>query len=239
MIKKIMLFLFLCGCAGVRNIDMSPFQYREISAGNYKIAAWERITDKKSPVHIYIEGDGRAFTASGRPTSDPTPRGKFVREMALCDENANVVYLARPCQFIMSDKCSVTDWTSGRFSTEIIESMTGAIKDIAKNMPIVLIGYSGGAMVSGLVINQHPELNIIRWVTVAGVLNHADWTNYFGDMPLDKSLDMRVLPNVPQVHYVGDSDNVVPMKLSAKWVGDDLIVVQGATHDNFDVCIYE
>lgn len=224
----------------MRNVDMSPFQYREISAGNYKIAAWERIIDKQTPVHIYIEGDGRAFSASGRPTSDPTPRGKIVREMALRDTNANVVYLARPCQFIMSDKCAVTDWTSGRFSPQIIESMTDAIKDVAKNMPIVLIGYSGGAMVSGLVITNHPELNMIRWVTVAGVLNHADWTNYFGDMPLYKSLDMYVLPNVPQVHYVGDKDTVVPMELSKKWVSNgNLIVVSGAQHDNFGEWAYK
>lgn len=239
-IEKILPVVLVAGCAGAHNIDMQPFQYREISAGDYVIAAWEHITDPTSPVHIYIEGDGHAFNASGRPTTDPSPRGTTLRKIALRDTNANVVYLARPCQFIMSDKCSVRDWTSGRFAANIIESMAIAVKDVAHNMPIVLIGYSGGAMVSGLVITQHPELNIKKWVTIAGVLNHTDWTEYFGDKPLDKSLDMDVLPHVPQMHYIAENDEIVPFELSKKWVGNNqLIIIPDTMHNDFDSWVFE
>ncbi|MBQ0013394.1 MAG: hypothetical protein KBS86_02405 [Proteobacteria bacterium] len=234
MIKQIWPGFVLVGCAGVDTINMDSLTYREISAGDYTIVSWGRLTNSTEPVYIYIEGDGHAFNASGRPTSDPTPRGTTMREIALRDHGSNVVYLARPCQFVLSDKCSVTDWTSGRFSSQIIESMSIAVKDIAQNRPIVLIGYSGGALVSGLIIHKHPELNVRKWVTIAGVLNHADWTEYFGDRPLSHSLNLGALPRVPQVHYVGENDKIVPLELSTKWIdGALLYIVPGASHDDF------
>lgn len=54
---------------------------------------------------IYIEGDGRAFDIDGQPTSDPTPRGTMLREIAFGDTHPNVVYLGRPCQFVTNSAC--------------------------------------------------------------------------------------------------------------------------------------
>ena len=89
-------------------------------------------------------------------------------------------------------------------------------------------------MVSGLLIQNYPDLNIKKWITIAGVLNHTDWTEYFNDTPLKKSLNLNKLPNVSQVHYIADGDKVVPNELSKKWIKDDnIITVHNAAHDSW------
>lgn len=212
----------------------SDFIYAPIDSGDYTIATFQRISDNVSPLHIYIEGDGNSFDVNGRPTSDPTPRGTLMRDLASRDPSPNVVYMGRPCQYIMSTKCNRVDWTTGRFSERIIDSVALAIKQISSGVPVVLIGYSGGAMVSGLVINKYPEIPVQQWVTIAGVLNHSEWTKYFNDAPLVGSLNMDVLPLVPTRHYIARGDRVVPNVLSRKWVGAaDLIEIDGATHTEF------
>lgn len=225
------MFFLLLGCTPTWHAP-SDFVYTPLESGKYTLATYARLSDSVAPIHIYIEGDGNSFDARGIPTSDPTPHGTLVRDMASRDLSPNVVYLARPCQYIMSSACSRTDWTDGRFSQDIIDSVSGAIETIAQKRPIVLIGYSGGAMISGIVINQNPRLNIVQWITIAGVLNHGDWTGYFGDMPLTKSVEMTRLPNVSQIHYIADGDRVVPNELSRKWAKGKLIItIQNAEHD--------
>ena len=230
------LFLLFCiaGCT-FYDLKSDSFTYQVISTKYFDIATWQKITDVDSPIHIYIEGDGNSFDAMGRPTSDPTPNNDFLQNLAVHDSWANVVYMARPCQFIMSKGCNVSDWTDGRFSYKIIESMSEAIRKIAKNKQIILIGYSGGAMVSGLVIKNNSDLNVVKWITVAGVLNHKMWTEYFGDSPLSQSLDLDELPNVPQLHYVAEYDEIVPLSLINEMTkGKNVIVVPGATHDSLN-----
>ena len=231
--KRLAIFLLLLGCAPTWYVP-GDFIYAPIGTDGYTIATFQRISDNTSPLHIYVEGDGNSFDASGHPTNDPTPHGTFVRDLAMRDPSPNVVYMARPCQYVMSSTCSRKDWTTGRFSSEIIDSMSNAIQQVAGNQPVVLIGYSGGAMITGLVIGQNPGLDVKQWITVAGVLNHADWTSYFEDMPLHDSVNMNELPRVPQRHYIARGDSVVPNILSRKWVGaGDLVTVDGASHGNF------
>ena len=135
----------------------------------------------------------------------------------------------------MDNNCNFHDWTDARFSADKIESIAATIKQIAGSRPVVLIGYSGGAMISGLVIQNHPEINVQKWITVAGVLNHHDWTEYMGDTPLVQSLDLDILPNVPQTHYVGTKDITVPIELSKKWIPANMIkIIDNATHNRFD-----
>lgn len=212
----------------------SQFDLQTIDAGKYQIAAWTHITDAAAPVHIYIEGDGAAFSRRGTPTSDPTPREWTVRNLAARDTSPNVAYIARPCQFISSPACGPREWTDGRFSADIITAMSDAIKIIAQNRPVILIGYSGGAMISGLVVARTPEINIKKWITIAGVLNHSEWTEYFGDTPLWRSLNMNELPRVHQLHYVAARDKTVPVSLSRKWTGgENLIILPGRGHNDF------
>ena len=112
--------------------------------------------------------------------------------------------------------------------------MATAVTQVAAARPVVLIGYSGGALASGLIIQKYPRINVEKWITIAGVLNHADWTEYFGDSPLKSSINMNTLPRIQQTHYVAENDQTVPNSLSFKWTGGaNTVVVPGATHDDF------
>lgn len=235
---KIMRFgfslLLLAGCAGTWT-PRPVFEYHIVSTNEYDIATYRHITDNKSPIHIYIEGDGHAFNAYGEPTSDPTPRGRMMRNLAMRDDAPNVVYMARPCQFIMSPACETTDWSDGRFSARIVDAMANAIKITAKEQPVILVGYSGGGLLSGIIINRHPEIRVKGWITIAGVPNHSAWTKHFGDTPLTKSLDLNKLPNVPATHYIGARDRVVPPTLARKFFPTSQIVeISNADHDDFE-----
>lgn len=234
MSRLALLFVFLLsGCVADWHAPDS-FIYQPIKTELFEIASWQKITDNNAPIHIYIEGDGRAFNAHGVPTDNPTPHDTFMRDLAASDSSANVVYIARPCQFIMSPSCTQSDWTDGRFSTRIIDSMAAAISDVAGKRPIILIGYSGGAMISGLIIQQNPDMDVRQWITIAGVLNHSEWTNYFGDSPLTKSVDLDELPNIAQTHYVGQYDKTVPIALTRRVAhNDDIVIVPNATHSDF------
>lgn len=235
---RFLLLIFIAllnGCAIHQWTPPLDFNESVIKTPKYDIFTYTRITNDTAPVHIYIEGDGNSFDAYGVPTSDPTPRGTFMRNLATQDTSPNVVYMARPCQYVMSTQCNKSDWTYGRFSPDVIESTAIAIRKIAKNRPTILIGYSGGAMISGLVIQNYPDINVQKWITVAGVLNHSDWTNHFGDSPLTHSENMTELPRVPQIHYIADKDTVVPNELSQKWTNNNnLIMIKNSTHHRFE-----
>lgn len=229
----ILVGLGFIGCAG--HYDwIDDFEYKPITTQQKQIATWQKITSIKSPIHFYIEGDGHAYFANGAPTPNPTPHDSFMRDLAMRDDAENVVYVARPCQFIMDEKCDFHDWTDAKFSEQNVDSVANTIRKIANGRHVILIGYSGGAMMTGLVIKNNPDIKVKKWITIAGVLNHHDWTTYFNDAHLDKSLDLDALPNVPQIHYVGAHDSVVPITLSQQWISADKIqVLDNATHSNF------
>ena len=227
--------LCLSACAGVEVPE--DFQYKEIYTRNFTLASWQKITNPKAPFKIYIEGDGFAFDAYGRPTANPTPRGKMIREVAFGDPAPNVVYLARPCQFVKDDPmCDVRYWTSARFSPAVIDSSCEAVGLIAGNRPVTLVGYSGGAMVAGLLSITCPVINLREVVTVAGNLDHVTWTRMEKLTPLNESMNLadykEKFANVPQRHYVGARDDVVPYGITMRTVGDrrKVKVVAGASH---------
>ncbi len=241
-IIKIFLLLFLSGCS---TVSIPPeFTYKEIKTQYFDIASWQKITEPDGIYKIYIEGDGYAFNAHGHPTQDPTPKGELVRELAFGDNSPNVIYLARPCQYVKSQICSQRHWTTARFAPEVINAEYEAIKSIVGNNPVVLIGFSGGAQVAGLVATAKSGLNVKKIITIAGNLDHLAWTQYHNLPPLNESLNLtdysEQFAKIPQVHYVGSGDKVIPPRLIKDFVGKDVevIVVNGATHNSGwnDVC---
>lgn len=232
----VFVFLALTACAASVNVPQE-FVYQPITAGVFQIASWQKITDPNQPFKIYIEGDGNAFNARGLPTSDPTPKGHLVRDMAFNDPSANVIYLARPCQYISSSICSLRHWTTARFAPEIINSMHAAIKQIADEKPVILIGFSGGAQIAGLIASAKTGLNIKKIVTIAGNLDHLAWTSYHQLPPLNESMNLENYRNqflkIDQIHYVGSNDNVIPPALVHAFIGDQapVIEVKGAAHN--------
>lgn len=121
----------------------AEFVYKEVETRNFTLASRQKVTNPAAPYKIYIEGDGYAFNAHVRATQNPTPRGTLVREPAFGDDSPNVIYLARPCQYVKSPICSKRHWTTARFAPEVINAEYEAIKNIVGNndkvMPPVLI----------------------------------------------------------------------------------------------------
>lgn len=235
LLKKFLLMavLFLCGCQSVHIPE--TFAYKEIKTDKFTLASWQKLTDAQAPVKIYIEGDGYAFNALGRPTKDPTPREKVLRDIAFGDNSPNVVYLARPCQFVKDNQCQQKYWTSARFSKEVIDSEKEAVLELAQNRPTILIGFSGGAQVAGLIAVTSPELEVKKMITIAGNLDHRAWADYHHVATLSESLNLADYKEqyllLPQEHYVGYKDKVVPMFLTEDFVDAKTIIeVPDAEH---------
>ena len=152
MFKILVLSLLLVGCQSIT--IPSDYVYKEIQTRNFDIASWQKISNPSDVYKIYIEGDGYAFNAYGQPTQDPTPKGTLMRELAFGDKSPNVIYLARPCQYVKSPICTQRHWTTARFAPEVINSEYEAIKQIVGDSPIILIGFSGGAQIAGLVARR-------------------------------------------------------------------------------------
>lgn len=242
LMKIFAILLLLTGCTTIT--VPADYVYQEIETQNFTIATWQKITNPQGIYKIYIEGDGYAFNAQGKPTQDPTPRGTLVRKLAFSDKSLNVVYLARPCQYLKSPICSKRHWTTARFAPEVINAEYETIKQIAGNNPIILVGFSGGAQVAGLISSAKPELNVKKIITIAGNLDHLAWTQYHNLPPLNESMNLESyrpqFAKIPQIHYVGSDDKVIPPVLVREFVGnDDLIIeVNGASHNEGWESIY-
>lgn len=243
--KKLLclLCLFLCACQTAN--PLKNMRFEQINAGGYTLFSTYRIEQPGAPLKVYIEGDGHAFDARGVPTNDPTPTNTFMRSLAADDPSPNVVYLARPCQYITSRACTQKDWTIGRFSPTLIHSMDMAVSAMmrkAQTQQVILIGYSGGGMMAAQIAAAHPQ-SVKKLITIAGVLNHSQWTHYHGDAPLVESVDLSITPTflqIPQVHYVGGRDLVVPAELTLNVLPPSvLFVVRKATHDSGFDGIYD
>lgn len=234
----ILVSVVLSGCA-TKN-PLTDFQFQTVTVPPYVLATWYKISNPGGVLRIYIEGDGHSFDAYNMPTSNPTPRSTFLREIAASDPNENVVYLARPCQYLQTSTCSQTDWTDGRFSPQVVDSMSNSVLAVMKKAQTdkaILIGYSGGAQIAGLVAVRYPN-KIKKLITIAGVLDQKAWSDYHGDTPLLRSLNLKDYQNIyetiPQVHFVGSKDKVVPNELTYQFVSDEskIVVVEGADHQN-------
>ncbi len=235
MIKALITLLLLTGCSTIK--VPADFVYKEVETRDFTLASWQKVTNPAASYKIYIEGDGYAFNAQGKATQDPTPRGVLVRELAFGDNSPNVIYLARPCQYVKSPICSKRHWTTARFAPEVVNAEFEAIKQIAGGNPVILVGFSGGAQVAGLIASNNPGMNVKKIITIAGNLDHLAWTQYHNLPPLNESMNLesyrKQFAKIPQIHYVVSNDEVMPPVLIREFVdNDDLIIeVDGASHN--------
>ncbi|MEX2480426.1 MAG: alpha/beta hydrolase [Gammaproteobacteria bacterium] len=183
------------------------------------LRVWQRGLAGAERVHVYIEGDGRAWLTRYRASTDPTPRRPVALELALHDATSAVLYVARPCQYVGRDELRACDpryWTSHRYAEAVIAAIDTVVDEllapISPRPRIGLIGFSGGAVVAALLAARRSD---IAWlVHVAGNLDVAAWTRQHGVSALDDSLDpldsAARLAHLPQVLLLGAQDPIVP-----------------------------
>lgn len=181
---------------------------------------------------VYLEGDGFAWVTGTQPSLDPTPRNPLGLRLALAQPTGNVAYLARPCQYVDAERtgCSQRYWTTQRFAPEVIAASETAIDRLKQHFgasKIVLVGYSGGAAVAALLASRRSD--VVHLITVAGNLDHRAWARHHSISALEGSLNPADvagrLAGLPQTHFVGGRDSVIPLALAKRWpsgfVSDD------------------
>ncbi len=212
--------------------------------GLFRLQSWTRFTFSPT-LRVYIEGDGFAWFTFSRPSWDPTPKHRLVLGLAGQDSAVSVAYLARPCQYLGindNENCSERYWTDARFSEEVVASMNEAVDQLKKSAgaeTIELVGYSGGAAVAVLIAARRNDIASIR--TIAGNLDPQGLNKHHNASPLNGSLDpmeaAKKVSSIPQRHFVGSADKVVPGFVSQNYLrasGNPACVaitsVEGATH---------
>ena len=167
-------------------------------------------------------------------------------KLAAVDTADNIAYIARPGQYPVSGTpdCDSKYWSERRFAPEVIESVNKAV-DIVKQKSgakyLELVGYSGGGAIAVLVAAKRRDVTALR--TVAGNLDTAAWCAYHQVSPLDGSLNpvdiAGEVAHIPQRHFVGSIDKVVPLDIAESFVkmeGDKdderISIVDGVSHNN-------
>jgi len=188
-----------------------------VHAGAFSLLGFVRASAGATVLRVYIEGDGHAWSTPDTPSEDPTPWNPVSLEMAVRDVSPAVAYLARPCQYIgaRSDvSCETSIWTNRRYAPEVVASVDAAIGQLLQQTgtrQVELVGYSGGGPVAALVAARRQDVANLR--TVAANLDTALWTARHRVSPLRGSLNPAdiapQLATLPQVHFVGEADDVV------------------------------
>ena len=185
---------------------------RDLQTGSFNLNVWERMHRRGQPMTVYIEGDGSNITQ--KAVKNPTPANPLALHLASRDLSKNVVYIARPCQFMKfpEDKgCRADYWQERRFSPEVIESYQTALNEISARYGtsgIHLVGYDGGANIAAILAGTRDDVLSLR--TIAGNLNPAvNQTMVLSSDSLSAINYADKLATVPQYHFVGAADEVI------------------------------
>ena len=180
-------------------------------AGFYK-------TGTGSEAVLYIEGDGFAWMDRDTIPDNPTPENPLALKLAALDTGANVFYLARPCQYVdlaTEPNCINTYWSTSRFALEVIGAFDQALNRIRIETGMQafhLVGVSGGGAVAALLAARRDDIASLR--TIAGNLDPVALSALKKASPLTGPLNpMQIteeINHIPQIHYAGAEDQVVP-----------------------------
>ena len=202
-----------------RRVSMPTSEFRLAAYLPEKASTGDRLT-------VYLEGDGFAWESPSRPSADPTPLSPMGLKLALADFRSSagagpVAYLARPCQFTteLDPACAEMFWTEWRFAPQVVDATSqamDALKARSGASRLRLVGYSGGGALATLLAARRND--VTELVTVAGNLDHRAWTRHHRLKPLDGSLNpadiLATIAAVPQWHFAGPGDRVVPAELT-------------------------
>jgi hypothetical protein len=228
-----------------------------LPAEPFVLAAWtspapvriETSQDASKTLTIYIEGDGYAWRSASQPSDNPTPMAPVAWRLALqhadTTKSDKIAYLARPCQYIDAvdwGACNEAYWTDGRFSEDVVASMDTALTRLkvgAGAQRLHLVGFSGGGAVAALLAARRTDVDLL--VTVAGNLDTQAWTRWHRVPALGMSLNPAdrapSLQNTVQMHFVGQSDSVMPEQIARAYAArfqkdkqPSIRLVAGANH---------
>lgn len=216
-----------------------------LPAGPFVLAAALRVDQPGAGLRIYIEGDGAAWIDRSWRPADPTPRNPVALALAAADRSTNVAWLGRPGQYLPAGapRCDPAYWSDRRYAPELLAAMDAAVGELAARAAarrIELVGYSGGAAIAVLVAAGRADVAGLR--TVAGNLDPAALNRHHGvSPPAEDSLDPLTraagLAGLPQRHFVGAGDDVVPPAIARGFLarmgdpaGRALTVVAGVSH---------
>lgn len=219
--------LLLTGCTSLlitqnalsdAKMEQRGFIRKNLKGPLFSLCSYVRFGDGASPVHVYIEGDGKAFLSRTRISPNPTPTSSLVRDLACLDPAMNVIYLARPCQYTAKKDNPGWDrnyWTTKRFAPEVVSEMNNALSFLKEDYgfsELHLFGYSGGAAIAVLIAAERKD--VIKLITIAGNLDH-DAVNRFNKVPLlSGSLNpvdhASMISHIPQFHFIGENDEIIP-----------------------------
>ena len=215
---------------------------QKIATDDFLLTTYQRFdatADNKQMV-VYIEGDGMAWISRDQLSSNPTPVQPIALKLASIDTNANVLYVARPCQYLWPQKmnrCSSKYWSNKRSSEEVISSINQAISIVKQKQNISsirLIGYSGGGGIAALIADRRADVS--EFVSVSGNLNYKLFTQTHNLSPMNGSIDPITVANqidsIPQIHYVGADDKIIPRQIALSF-SDKVKVINNVSHDNW------
>ena len=255
--KKFLLILILLNSCSLPNVNerlktintfnQNQFKQQIYSTPYFEIYSLNKIKNFNKLI-LYIEGDGVSWIDRQTISSNPTPIDPLAFRLAKIDTNDNVIYLARPCQYVEkgSTNCNNKDiWTISQYSEAVLSSYKGIVENLSQFNEIHIVGYSGGAgiaMYLGSINN--PKIKSIR--TVAGNINHNRLSRLINISPLTKSINFYEIEektkNIPQLHYVGSEDKVIPSELSLRLKNKDksnkcikVKVVNASHNEGWDV----
>lgn len=193
---------------------------RDIPTESFILQSYERVHQKGQPATLYIEGDGTYTVAVPALSDSPTPTDPVALRLAAQDSGANVLWLARPCQYNKGWKndrksCPAEYSTTKRFAPEVIDTYNQALDNIKVyyNIPSFdLVGYDGGAAIAVILASQRADIKSIR--TVAGNLDPNTVAN-LNKQPYQEGslnpLDFAAgVANLPQRHFIGKHDFMTP-----------------------------
>lgn len=245
----LLLVIFLSGCAAPPTAHTAKkygFNKVFIKTKIFNLASYQKLNGASNTINIYIEGDGNAWVSRYQVSQDPSPRTGTTMLLAALDSSHNVVYLARPCQYSPEDLKTVCDnkyWSIARYSEVVVDAIDNAVEQIKRQNKVAqinLIGYSGGGALAVLIAARRNDIASIR--TVAGNLDLVGMDQIHKTTPLSESLDplavAAMVRHIPQLHFVGGKDHIVPSQIAynfTKASGIDsskVVILPKAGHNN-------
>jgi len=225
----------MAGCGASPEHRLETLQYEAKDTGlkpffletpQFKLFGHSRVSNSHDPIVVYIEGDGFSWIDRYTVSPNPTPRNPVGFKLAAMDNSPNLVYLARPCQYVPLEtqpNCNRKYWTSHRFSREVIISYSRALDRLRAmfgNPSFHLVGFSGGAAIAAILAANRDDVLSLR--TVGGNLDHVSLNRKSKVSPLSGSLNpiayAKRLTHIPQIHYSSSGDEIIPAWVAQSFV---------------------